>query len=107
MARPIPKRLLIHTVTHRVGVPDKYGNIVFVDSEIKNVRLEPNKKTVLSALGEGSEDKYLMFWDARYSSPAEFKELDRIIFDGTELTVREVFRAYDDSGLHHLEVYLT
>lgn len=108
MARPIPRRLLIHTVTlSSVTGVDMYGNETVTTTTINRVRLEPAKKTMLSDLGEGKDDKYLMFWDATHSTTATFKKLDKITFNGVELTVREVFKASDEKGLHHLEIYLT
>ena len=105
MARPIPH--LIHTVTHNAvtGV-DMYGNETVTTSTLERVRLEPTKKTMLSDLGESKDDKYLMFWDARRSTAATFSKLDKIIFDGVELTIREIYQAYDRTKLHHLEIYL-
>ena len=108
MSKAIPRGVLPHTVTHKVvtGV-DMYGTATVTTALISRVRLEPNKKTMLSDLGEGKDDKYLMFWDARNSTPATFSKLDKIVFDGAELTIREVFSAYDKRKLHHLEIYLT
>ena len=108
MARPIPRRLLIHTVTlSSVTGVDMYGTETVTTTTINRVRLEPVDRTALSTYGEGKDDKYLMFWDATHSTTATFNQLDKVTYDGVELTVREVFRASDEKGLHHLEIYLT
>ena len=108
MSKAIPRGDLPHTVTHKVvtGV-DMYGTATVTTEILSRVRLEPTKRTMLSDLGEGKDDKYLMFWDARNSTPATFSKLDKIVFDGVELTIREAFSAYDKRKLHHLEIYLT
>jgi len=110
MARPIPRHLLIHSVTHRVGTPDMYGNTIWTDTTISRVRVEPVKNTglmVANSIGEMQQDKYLMFWDVRNSTPATFSKLDRIIFDGVEMTIRNIDNLYDENGLHHLEIALS
>ena len=107
MARPIPRHLLIHTVTHKSPVTDKYGNESGTTTPMYRVRLEPVKKQTLSDLGEMKDDKYLMFVDMVHSTVIAIAKGDKITFNGTELTVREVFPAPDEKGTHHLEVALT
>ena len=108
MARPIPRRLLIHTVTlSSVTGVDMYGTETVTTTTINRVRLEPVDRTALSSYGEVKDDKYLMFWDATHSTAATFSQLDKVMYNGVVLTVREVFRASDEKGLHHLEIYLT
>ena len=108
MARPIPRRLLIHTVTlSSVTGVDMYGVETVTTTTINRVRLEPVDRTALSTYGEGKDDKYLMFWDPIHSTQATFKQLDKVTYNGVELTIREVFPAPDERGTHHLEIYLT
>ena len=107
MAKPIPRHLLIHTVTHLHPVIDKYGNETGTDTTLYRVRLEPVKKQTLTDLGEMKDDKYLMFVDMVHSTVIAIAKGDKITFGGTELTVREIAEAYDERGLHHLEVALT
>ena len=71
------------------------------------VRLEPVEKQTLTDLGEMKDDKYLMFVDMVHSTVVALAKGDKITFNGTELTVREVFPAPDEKGTHHLEVALT
>jgi len=110
MSKPIPRNLLIHSATlkHVTG-RDVYGVETFTTSNLSYVRFEPKIKTILSDLGEGKNDKYLMIWDSTNSLPqtAVFANLDKIVYDGVELTIREVFKASDERALHHLEIYLT
>jgi class 3 adenylate cyclase len=99
--------LLIHTVTHKSPVIDKYGNETGTPTTMYRVRLEPVKKQTLTDLGEMKDDKYLMFVDMVHSTVIAIAKGDKITFNGTELTVREIAEAYDERGLHHLEVALT
>jgi len=109
MSKSIPRNLLIHSATlkHVTG-RDVYGVETFTTSTLLYVRFEPSIRTMLSDLGEGKNDKYLMIWDSVNSLPqtAVFANLDKIVYDGVELTIREVFKASDERGLHHLEIYL-
>ena len=99
--------MLIHTVTHLHPVIDKYGNETGTPTTMYRVRLEPVKKQTLTDLGEMKDDKYLMFVDMVHSTVIAIAKGDKITFNGTELTVREVFPAPDEKGAHHLEVALT
>ena len=108
MSKPIPRRLLIHTVIlSSVTGRDMYGTETVTNTTVYHVRLEPANKTNLSDLGEAKDDKYLMFWDSRFSTAVTFNKLDKVTFGTTKLTIREIFEAYDEKGLHHLEIYLT
>lgn len=105
----IPRNVLIHTATHKVlSDIDAYGVQTTIESSLKHVRFEPSRKTILSNLGEAKDDKYLMFFDCKNSSPKDetFSKLDKIVYNGVELTIREIVQEYDDKGLHHLEIYL-
>lgn len=105
----IPRRVLIHTATHKaLSEIDAFGAQTTVESTLKYVRFEPSRKTMLSSLGEAKDDKYLMFFDLKNSSPKDetFSKLDKIVYNGVELTIREIVQEYDDKGLHHLEIYL-
>lgn len=105
----IPKRLLIHSATHKIlGSINAFGEQTVTETPLKHVRFEPARKTFLSNLGEAKSDKYLMFYDIQNSSPANhsFNKLDKIVFNGVELTIREIVEEYDARGLHHLEINL-
>jgi hypothetical protein len=88
-------------------VIDKYDNETGTPTTMYRVRLEPVKKQTLTDLGEMKDDKYLMFVDMVHSTVIAIAKGDKITFNGTELTVREVFPAPDEKGTHHLEVALT
>lgn len=107
MAKPIPRHLLIHTVTHVHPVIDKYGNESGTSTPMYHVRMEPVKKTTLSDLGEMKDDKYLMFVDMVHSTVIALAKGDKITFNGETLTIREINPESDEKGLHHLEVALT
>jgi len=108
LSRPIPLNLLIHTISHSAvtGV-DKYGNETVTTATVNHVRLEPSQQTALDSYGEAKDDKYLLFWDRVNSGSATFAKGDKVTFSGVVLTIREIFMAYDEKSLHHLEIYLT
>ncbi|MBJ8031446.1 putative minor capsid protein [Bacillus cereus group sp. N21] len=110
MAKPIRRSLLIHTIQYLEykgeddtwGGSDNYKPAV----TIERVRVEPKKTVVLNGNGDSTVMQTLLFHDAVHSTPAVFKEKSKIIFDGEEMTVKEVNKFYDRSNLHHMEVEL-
>ena len=107
MNRPIPIRDLIHSANYKSVVTDAYGNSVTTTTALTRVRFEPVKKTMLSNLGESKDDKFMMFFDCTNSRPLEhvFTKLDKIEFNGVDLSIREVIPEYG-TKLHHYEIVL-
>lgn len=104
--KPLPRMHLIDTCKwyKRVSV-DEYGNTTYATVvDISYVRFEVLKKSGLKSLGEMSDDKYKMFYDysTSYPNTARFSELDKIVYDGKDLIVREIVDYKD----HHCEVIL-
>ena len=87
MSRPIPRRLLPHSITwfKKTGA-DRYGNSTYAVAEtIKFVRVEFTKKNLLNSLGESKDDKALLFVDYRNSEPrVNYSKEDKITFNGTD-----------------------
>lgn len=74
------------------------------------VRFEPTKQTAITSLGEGKDDKMMMFFDCKNSLPVgtTFSQLDKIVFGDFTLRVRlNDFLYGDDAAVHHYEVSLT
>ena len=111
MSRPIPRRLLPHTVTlRRPSGVDQYQQQTYEDTTLQYVRIEPANTTGLTDLGERAQDTAVLFVDVRNSMPSGIviEQLDRVQWNGREYTVRQVDLLYADSSeLHHREVRLT
>lgn len=111
--KSIPRFLLVHSATYEkwTGTTDRDGVKVFETAvTLDDVRLEPAKKSILSVLGEFKNDKYLLFYDGRNSTPSGvvFNKGDKVTFSGSSMTVRDAEPLYaDDNEIHHWEVYLT
>lgn len=106
MVAPIPKGLLIHTVTYEEMTKSEWGNSFAAPVTIENVRIEP--KNTLSRNGTGSTvtSDTLLFWDSVHSTPCAFVEDSKVTFSGREMIVVSVSDYYDESKLHHKEVRL-
>ena len=110
MSRPIPKKLLIHSATHKYG-PDKdaWGNIVYAGTrELIRVRIEPTEKRVLGKDNTEVQLNSLMFYDCVNSKPAGviFEIEDAISFGGTDYIIVSIDPLSDESKLHHYEIGL-
>lgn len=106
MVAPIPKHLLIHDIEYQDYEKTRYGDEYGEKIEVKHVRLDPKSKRVKTANGEEFISQTTLFWDAVNSEACRFHKNGRVIFDGIEMYVGEIGIFYDESKLHHLEVYL-
>jgi len=106
MVAPIPKGLLIHTVTYEEMTKSEWGDSFAAPVTIEHVRVEP--KNTLSRNGTGSTitSDTLLFWDSVHSTPCAFVEDSKVTFSGREMIVVSVSDYYDESKLHHKEVRL-
>lgn len=108
--RPIPKKLLVHTVTHAKAVDeDRWGNEVLKDErELRFVRIEPSSKVVRDKNGAEIQLASTLFYDCRNSRPTGvlFVEDDIILFNGQKHKVNLVEPLYDGRRLHHYELGL-
>ena len=108
--KPIPKRLLIHTVTIKspTGI-DRMGVKTYTEPvEIKHVRLEPISKRIQSKDKQDLQLSTLMFYDCKNSYPStlNFTQGQVVTFNGLELIIQVVEPLYDERKLHHYEVGL-
>lgn len=109
MAKPIQKRLLIHTVTHKYDVTtDSMGAESYKTRTIQFVRVEPSSKVVYKQDNNARTLSGTMFYDSTHSTPQDvvFVEGDKITFNGVERRIEEVTALYDNVRLHHYEVGL-
>lgn len=106
MVAPIPKGLLIHTVTYEEMVKSEWGDSFAAPVTIENVRIEP--KNTLSRNGTGSTitSDTLLFWDSVHSTPCAFVGDSKITFNGRVMIVSSVADFYCENNLHHSEVRL-
>lgn len=109
--RPIPKKILIHTVTIKTptGEKDRWGNVVYTDpEEIKFVRLESTTKRIQTKESQDLQLSTLMFYDCKNSNPNTiiFSQGQVITFNGLDLIVQIIEPLYDEKKLHHYELGL-
>lgn len=107
--KPIPKSLLIHSAELQEVVEDEWQNEkVQSSTALMRVRIEPMSKLVTSSNNRTVTLSATLFYDCRNSRPAgvEFKQGQRLVFNGREYTVETIEQLYDNRGLHHLEVGL-
>ena len=108
--RPIPKTLLIHTVTLcKKGEEDRWGkDNPDYGTELTYVRMEPSGRIVRDKNNAEIQLAALLFYDCKNSSPrdVEFCVDDIIVFNGMKHKVETVDPLYDNRGLHHYELGL-
>lgn len=109
--RPIPKKLLIHTVLlHKRKKVDKWGKEELdAGEELVNVRIEPSHQIIRDGNGAEIQLAVTLFFDCRNSRPKETEiHVDDIIdFNGQMHQVKSVEPLYDEKKLHHYEIGLT
>lgn len=108
--RPIPKKLLIHTVTlsHPAG-KDRWGKkISGGDTVVHRVRMEPSRNIVKDKDNNEIRLAATLFFDCKNSRPADivFALDDIITFIGQKHQVKQVEPLYDGQRLHHYEIGL-
>lgn len=102
--RPIRPDLLIHTITYQSIKKDRWGEETIEEATVNKVRVEPTRIYQQTSTGEKLVSATLIFWDKVHSSPCEFKEGDKIVFEGKEMTIQQISKLYDRTTLHHLEI---
>lgn len=120
MLRPIPGKILKHTVTLNIctGV-DRYQEPTFDQQEITHCVMQPTNETRRTTSNTEVVLRGLMFADARRTFPVgyDFEGAKKtseaagypltLTFNGDEFTVETVETLYDDEGLlHHYELGL-
>ena len=108
--QPIPKRLLIHTVTlYETSKKDAWGTVALdKGKELTHVRLEPSGKIVRDKNNAEIQLAATLFYDCKNSRPAglTLKVDDVVAFTGETYRVQTVEPLYDDKHLHHYEIGL-
>lgn len=108
--RPIPKKLLIHTVTmSRAESKDRWGKVTpGAEAELTYVRMEPSSKIVRDKSNAEVQLAAVLIYDCRNSRPrgTTFMEDDVIVFNGQRHKVQTVEALYDEKRLHHYEMGL-
>ncbi|WP_054634821.1 putative minor capsid protein [Thalassobacillus sp. C254] len=107
--RPIPKRLLIHSVKYQEqGESDGWDTQPGEEYTIDNVRVEPATSFNRAANREEIRAEHILFIDRKHSSYfPDAKEQDHVTFQGKELKVVKVNPQYAfGPDPHHLELEL-
>lgn len=109
MVRPIPRKVLIHTIDYKHLVGNNGWDDEFDDPvKIIRVRVVPTSRIHRTMQSEGREATHRVFIDRQYSEPfLEPSEGSRVTWQGKEFTVGKVSAHYDFSETpHHYEVEL-
>ena len=108
--RPIPKKLLVHAVTHaKTFENDRWDEGTLTDQqELNHVRMEPSSKIVRDKNNAEIQLVATLFYDCKNSRPRgiEFAIDDIILFNGQKHTVQLIEPLYDGQKLHHYELGL-
>ncbi|MGX6993942.1 putative minor capsid protein [Vagococcus penaei] len=110
--KPIPKKLLIHTVTYK---PKKANNGGWGSGSstkeqlIKYVRFKPKNEVMKTGVNDEKLIKGILYIDAKHSKPFIEPKVDSTIkFNGMDLTVLSCEPCFTTNyEPHHFEVILT
>lgn len=109
MVRPIPRRLLIHSVIYEEYSGNSgWGETYLPPVTLENVLVQPVSNINRSNIAEEKRYKAILFFDMTHSTPkVTFKEKSRVTFNGETMTVQGVNTLYALSATpHHIEVEL-
>lgn len=107
--KPIPKRLLVHTVILGKLAKDRWGEETVTDEqELSCVRMEPSSKVARDKNNAEIQLAATLFYDCRNSQPrgVEFVEDEIVTFNGQKHKIQTVEPLYDEKKLHHYELGL-
>lgn len=107
--RPIPKKLLPHTITVEVHESEgRYGETWAPPVVVKRVRVDPSNYITKNSSGSDTLAQSTLFIDAKNSEPAIVLTVDsKITFDNEVMHVNKVEPLYADSpNVHHWECEL-
>ena len=106
--KPIPKKLLIHTVVlYEKTSIDKWGSEKLDDGQVlSKVGIEPSRKIVRDKNNSEIQLAATLFYDCRNSQPIGINfKVDQIIdFNGQKYQIKTVETLYDNLKLHHYEI---
>ena len=107
--KPIPKRLLVHTVILGKLAKGRWGEETITDKQkLSFVRMEPSSKIVRDKNNAEIQLAATLFYDCRNSQPrgVKFVEDEIVIFNGQKHKIQTVEPLYDEKKLHHYELGL-
>ncbi|WP_281659124.1 putative minor capsid protein [Halobacillus sp. Cin3] len=118
--RPIPRKLLIHTVEYHQYKPadsSNSGTNWGSGSEgsfeepvtIKLVRIEPSSKVIIGASSQQLQEKAILYYDTTHSAPkhVNFVRKSKVIFQGQTHFIEQVDPLYAlGDEPHHYELRL-
>ena len=107
--KPIPKRLLIHSVDYREYIQDdRWGDRYADPVTLRFVRVEPATALNRDATKEEISGQAVLFLDRVFTRPfVEPKEKSKVTFKGREYEIHEVKALYAfGPDAHHFEVVL-
>jgi Minor capsid protein len=107
--KPIPKKLLPHTIEYeRFTGEGRNGPTYDMAVTVKNVRMEPTSEKSIDNNGEQIQLKSKLFIDAVNSSPLiDLKEKSVVHFDEKDYYVQSIATFYTNTVLvHHWELGL-
>lgn len=106
--KPIPKKLLIHTVVlYEKTSIDKWGSEKLDDGQVlSKVRIEPSMQIVRDKNNSEIQLAATLFYDCRNSQPIGINfKVDQIIdFNGQKHQIKTIEPLYDNLKLHHYEI---
>lgn len=107
---PIPKTLLIHTVT---VIENENTNIwgktaITNQTVLSNVRVEPYSALTVDNQNNQIKLSAVLIYDCKNSTPSdfEFTHTQKINFNGLEYNISSIENLFDEQKLHHKEVSL-
>ncbi|WP_077735635.1 putative minor capsid protein [Bacillus sonorensis] len=109
MAKPIPKELLIHSISYEeYAGKGRHGDTWKAPINIDFVRVEPIERVTRNGNGEEITSQTTVFIDAVYSKPIpKFVEKSKVTFNGRTRFVNEIKEQYAKSAsIHHWELML-
>lgn len=110
MIEPIPLSLLIHSCTVVTEKKDSWGDKTQeTTTTLQKIRIDETKVEYISDKQNKKEKcDAVLYFDCRNSLPSgfTFKIDSRVIFDGTDYSIKSIKR-YNTNKPHHYEVRLS
>ena len=103
--KPIPKKLLIHTIVlYEKTSIDKWGSEKLDNGEVLSI--EPSRQIVRDKNNSEIQLAATLFYDCRNSRPVGINfKVDQIIdFNGQKHQIKTIEPLYDNLKLHHYEI---
>lgn len=108
--KPIPKKLLIHTVelktvnTSNTWQDEEETDLIL----LSKIRIEPCSRLITAKDNRQVSLSAVMLYDCKNSRPKNqiFSQGQKVIWHGTEHIIETIEPLYDDNKLHHYELGL-